>query len=222
MLLIEHLLGAYYIKNYSTIKEVFNQDFYVFLDGALNNYHIGQELDSFYIKLFTQHDYENINLVSIQKNGYLNNYLKTMNLFIQQYLQEASPNLYTRFSKHQGILFYLEDFRNNDGVKIKKNSNNYGDEFLYITPQNKEIVFSIPKAISATKELQEISKILRNVTGLINTIQTEIYTNALLSSVLAHKYIAINYKMVNNAVRQDINDSINIENQNIKNNKYKI
>lgn len=213
MLMLEHTLSHYLSLNLDNPKEIEN-NYLVIVDGPLNNELIGN-----FIKKNNTH-YQNP-VVSVQKTGILNKSLTQVHQYLRQnhnLFAEPFKSKLSSFINHDtGLVIALDkDFKKDLGLSTYQADGIYGNDYMYITRNEKEFVFNIPNySTYENKQLQ----ILKSMYGILASTYTNLYyknRGALIANVLAHENVSLNRKQTNYA-----NQAIENDNNNQYKNKYK-
>lgn len=203
MNVVERLLAIHYIKTIvDSLRESFSstlEDLCFFVDGPLAVFGEPAKFHSCFMKYLAELNdvmralgKSDILMIGIQKNGAINDFLN----LIKEYIPNSS-------------VYCLDDSFRNKYINFDKRSvasdtfgkeTYFGQDFLYKNSKGNVFVFTVPypfadksKTANFKNEKSNILnyKNLKVYTNLLDEFDCSLYENALIPTVLAHKYTAI-------------------------------
>ncbi len=203
MNVVERLLAIHYIKTIvDSLRESFSstlEDLCFFVDGPLAVFGEPAKFHSCFMKYLAELNdvmralgKSDILMIGIQKNGAINDFLNLIKEYIPNSsvycLDDSFRNKYISFDKRPvaSDTFGKETY--------------FGQDFLYKNSKGNVFVFTVPypfadksKTANFKNEKSNILnyKNLKVYTNLLDEFDCSLYENALIPTVLAHKYTAI-------------------------------
>ena len=200
MNVIERLLAIHYIRTIvESMKDSFSntlENLCFFIDGPLAVFGEPAKFHACFMKYLDElnqtmrkNNKSDILMVGIQKSGAINDFL----MLIKEHIQCGE------------VYCLSDDFRNKFINLNKKPANNtfgaetyFGQDFLYKNKKGNVFVFNVPypfgEKVGDFKNAKSNIKNYKNLkiyTDLLDDFDCDMYENALVPTVLAHKYTAI-------------------------------
>ncbi|MBR4324463.1 MAG: DNA double-strand break repair nuclease NurA [Bacteroidales bacterium] len=202
MNIVERLLAIHYIRSIvESLKDSYAntlENLCFFIDGPLAVFGEPAKFHACFMKYLHELNQtmrrlnkSDILMVGIQKSGAINDYLNLIKDHINKgevyCLTDEVRNKYVSFTKNAASDFFGKETY-------------FGQDFLYKNKKGNVFVFNVPYPFEEKSKVQDFKKEKSNIanyknikvyTDLLDDFDCALYENALIPTVLAHKYTAI-------------------------------
>lgn len=202
MNIVERLLAIHYIRSIvESLKESYAntlENLCFFIDGPLAVFGEPAKFHACFMKYLHElnqtmrsHNKSDILMIGIQKSGAVNDYLNLIKDHIKNgevfCLTDEVRNKYVTFNKNAASDFFGKETY-------------FGQDFLYKNKKGNVFVFNVPYPFEEKSKEQNFKyeksnianyKNIKIYTDLLDEFDCDLYENALIPTVLAHKYTAI-------------------------------
>lgn len=199
MLILEHMIPFHYLRYFYETARLVLSGMAFFIDGPLAIFGTAAWLHrSFMIYLdevnrrLARHGCDPLLMIGLQKTGQIVDHVNLIERFVPNNRLFAIDDDY----RYTYILAGREAAHNGFGFETY-----YGQDFIYKTPTGRTFVFGLPYPYKSKDEPGvdfihdktrfDVYPQLPQAIKMINTLESDLYRNAVVPIALAHKYTAI-------------------------------